>query len=132
MSQLQVEIVRMGHALVDGDRGEAGGAPSKDSVWGFGFVTLEEDGQQVKHLVKFYGRRERKLRFKREAMSELQATHDLYQLKLKGADVKGIQYVDVSSERGIKETWPNIVADVSAGYQLAISEGKVNLRSFAS
>lgn len=124
-SNAKVEIIRLGHALVEGDRGEKGGKPSKDSVWGVGFVQV----RGTKKLVKFYGRRGGKLRFKNEKSTELDATLELFNLKLKGADVKGIQYVDVSSPKAIQETCPTIADDVYAGYMAALKDGKVNMNS---
>jgi hypothetical protein len=117
----KVEIIKLGHALIEGERGEKGGKPSKDSVWGIAYVGNA--------LVKFYGRRGGKLRFKTEKKAALDEALALFEEKLAGKDVKGIKYVDVSSAKGIKETCPSIVEDVSKGYYAAVREGKVNTRS---
>jgi hypothetical protein len=121
----QVEIIRLGHALVDGERGEKGGKPSKDSVWGLAYIGAGK-GQR---LVKFYGRRGGKLRFKTEKRTELDAALELFALKLEGKDVKGIQYVDITSAKAIKQTCPTIMEDVAKGFAAAQKEGKVNTRS---
>ena len=121
MANAKIEILKVGHALVEGERGEKGGKPSKDSVWGIAMI-----GQKI---VKFYGRRGGKLRFKVEPKGTMDDAIALFEKKLVGKDVKGIKYVDVSSAKGIKETCPNIREDVAKGYALAVREGKVNRNS---
>lgn len=118
MANANIKIVRLGHALIEGDRGEKGGKPSKDSVWGIALI--------AEKIVKFYGRRGGKLRFKVERKGTMDDAIALFEKKLAGKDVKGIKYVDVSSAKGIKETCPNIQEDVAKGYALAVREGKVN------
>lgn len=118
MANAKIEIVRLGHALIEGERGEKGGKPSKDSVWGIALISEK--------IVKFYGRRNGKLRFKVERKGTMDEAIELFNKKLAGKDVKGIQYVDISSAKAIKETCPTIREDVAKGYSLAVREGKVN------
>lgn len=87
-----VQILNVGHALVAGARGDKGGAPSKDSVFGVAQITQGI----VTSLVTFGGRRNGFLRFK----TYPKAQADLVAAKFAGKLVKaqgGFNYTDVTA-----------------------------------
>ena len=71
---MKVEILKVGHAMFLGARGEAGGAPSKDSV--FGVARIQGN------LVTFGGRRGGFLRFKTYKKDQLDAQLARFDKKL--------------------------------------------------
>jgi hypothetical protein len=73
---MKVEILGVGHAMFLGARGEAGGAPSKDSI--FGIARIQGN------LVSFGGRRGGTLRFKTYKKDELEAQTARFNAKLGG------------------------------------------------
>jgi hypothetical protein len=72
----KVEILKVGHAMFLGARGEAGGAPSKDSVFGVAVVQGT--------VLTFGGRRGGTLRFKTYKKDELEAQLARFDKKLAG------------------------------------------------
>jgi hypothetical protein len=118
----KVEILKVGHALVAGTRGDKGGAPSKDSIWGLAFV-----GGGT--LVKFFGRRGGVLRFKTEKKANLPDALAMFEDKLAG---KGMDYnyTEVSG-KALDELVPNLAETVSKGYYAAAKAGKLNNRATA-
>lgn len=70
----RIEILKVGHAMFLGARGEAGGAPSKDSVFGVALIQG--------NLVTFGGRRGGFLRFKTYKKDQLDAQLARFDKKL--------------------------------------------------
>jgi hypothetical protein len=117
----KVEILKVGHALVQGERGEKGGKPSKDSIWGVALVSGI--------LVTFSGRRNAvTLKFKTRPMAAKDEVLGLFEQKLTGADVKGIKYDDVTAEAQ-EALIPGLVERVGKGYHAAKQGGKLDKRS---
>jgi hypothetical protein len=73
---MKVEILGLAHATFNGTRGEAGGAPSKDSIFGLALVQG--------NVVTFGGRRGGTLRFKTYKKPELEAQKERFAAKLTG------------------------------------------------
>ena len=71
-----VQILGLAHAMFNGARGEAGGAPSKDSVFGIALVQG--------NLISFGGRRGGTLRFKTYKKTELEKQTARFVAKLSG------------------------------------------------
>lgn len=111
-----IELVALGHALVKGARGEAGGAPSKDSIWGIAKVGGE--------MITFSGRREGKLRIMVESGSEadLLAT---FKAKKAGLGMT-YHYADVTKKAG--KVVPDLMERLVTDYNDAKAGGKINTR----
>ena len=110
-----VQVLKVGHALVQGARGAAGGAPSKDSVYGVALVQG--------NLVTFGGRRGGTLRFKtyRKAdTAKVLATFDTKLVKAQG----GFNYTEVQEV----ETLVN-PAELGRMFYKAMANGKLNTNS---
>jgi hypothetical protein len=117
-----VNVLKIGHALVAGERGDKGGKPSKDSIWG---VAMIND-----RVLSFSGRRNAAvLRFKTHRKADLEALMALYALKLEGKDVKGIQYTDIVGDAMQETLVPGLVERISKGYNKAKRDGKLDIRS---
>jgi hypothetical protein len=117
----KVEILKVGHALVAGVRGDKGGAPSKDSVWGLAFVGST--------LVKFFGRRGGVLRFKTEKKANLPEALAMFEDKLAG---KGLEYnYSEVAPKNFESLVPNLNEVVGKGYYAAVKAGKLNNRATA-
>jgi hypothetical protein len=71
-----VQILGLAHAMFNGVRGEAGGAPSKDSIFGIALVQG--------NLISFGGRRGGTLRFKTYKKTERDAQTARFTKKLSG------------------------------------------------
>lgn len=121
----KVELQALGYCTFKGARGEGGGAPSKDSLWGVAFIGG--------NLVKFYGRRGGTFRFKSEKKADLPAAMDMFKnVKLVGFPFgKKIdaRYIDVTSKAD--EYIPDLEKTLSAGYYAAQKSGKLNTRATA-
>lgn len=117
----KVEILKVGHALVAGVRGDKGGAPSKDSIWGLAFVGGV--------LVKFFGRRGGVMRFKTEKKANLPEALTMFEDKLAG---KGMEYsyTEVTG-KALDELVPNLAETIGKGYYAAQKAGKINNRATA-
>jgi hypothetical protein len=117
----KVEILKVGHALVAGTRGEKGGAPSKDSIWGLAYVGGT--------LVKFFGRRGGVLRFKTEKKVNLPEAMAMFEDKLSG---KGMDYnYKEVAEKNLETLVPDLANVVGKGYYAAVKAGKLNNRATA-
>lgn len=117
----KVEILKVGHALVAGVRGEKGGAPSKDSIWGLAFVGST--------LVKFFGRRGGVMRFKTEKKANLPDALAMFEDKLAG---KGMDYsYSEVAPKNFESLIPDLANTVSKGYYAAVKAGKLNNRATA-
>lgn len=114
---MQVSVIRVGHALVQGPRGEAGGAPSKNSIWGV--------AQIGRDLVTFSARVGGTLRFKARHASMRDAMIQLFADKVAG---KGMDYnyKDVTSSYAkVDDTLASRLAD---DYKAASTDGKITTR----
>lgn len=110
-------ILALGHAFVKGVRGEAGGAPTKDSIWGI--------AQVGNTLVTFSGRRgAESFRFSTHKKVELESLKSKFQDKLLG---KGIWYSYQDKTAFADQLVPNIHEKVQKGYYKAVANGKLNI-----
>jgi hypothetical protein len=120
----QVEIIKVGHALVEGDRGARGGKPSKDSIWGIANVSGV--------LLTFSGRRGAQvLKYKTRPKAELDTVLALFDEKLAGKDVKGIQYTEIVGTDAQEALVPGLAAQIGKGYHAAKAAGKLNTNATA-
>ncbi len=120
----KVEILKVGHALVPGVRGEKGGAPSKDSIWGIAFIDdVKHPG--AKRLVKFFGRRNGSLRFKTEKNTSMNEVLALFEAKKVGKEYSYVELDDAKRE----ELCPGLVERVAEHFDRARKAGKLNQRS---
>lgn len=118
-----VEIQALGHCTFKGKRGEAGGAPSKDSLWGVAFIGGT--------LVKFFGRRGGTMRFKTEKKADLPAALTMFQEKQTGFPFSkkiDARYTDVTANAA--EYFPD-TKTLSNAFYAAQKVGKVNARATA-
>lgn len=114
----KVEILKVGHALIAGKRGEEGGAPSKDSIWGVATVQG--------NVVAFWGRRGGKLRFKTATKKDLGKMLSIFEAKVAGKH-KGFAYEDLSDNAAlIEERLPNLAEMVGKTYYKDMANGKLN------
>ena len=118
----KVELIKVGHALVAGVRGDKGGAPSKDSIWGLAFVGG--------NLVKFFGRRGGTMRFKSQKNVDLPDSLAMFEGKLAG---KGIdyRYSEVTPDKYNELHGGDLAEAVGKGYYAAARAGKLNTRATA-
>jgi hypothetical protein len=117
-----VQILKVGHALVQGERGEKGGKPSKDSIWGVAMI--------YDRLVTFSGRRNAVVfKFKTHRKADMENVLALYAQKLEGKDVKGTQYVDIGGDAAQELLVPGLVERVREGFNKAKKAGKIDTRS---
>lgn len=120
----KIEILKVGHALVEGVRGEKGGKPSKDSIWGVAMV--------YDRLVTFSGRRNAvTFKFKTHRKADLEKVMGLYAQKLEGTDVKGTKYTDVAGVVVQEMLIPNLAERIVQGFNKAKKLGKLDTRSTA-
>jgi len=119
----KVTILKVGHALVAGERGaKEGGAPSKDSIWGI--------AQVDNVLLTFSGRRNATtLKFKTRLKGDLEKTLALFDQKLAGTDVKGIKYTDIQGVVVQEMLIPGLAERVGKGYYQATFSKKLDTRS---
>lgn len=119
----KIEILAVAHALIAGARGEAGGAPSKDSVVGVALVQG--------NLVTFGGRRGGVLRYFTHKKAELASVMTKFERKLTGnpfgAQVAGC-YAQVTDAAALEALIPNIEETVCKGYYKAMSHKKLNIK----
>lgn len=113
-----VQILKVGHALIQGERGEKGGAPSKDSVWGVATVQG--------NVVVFWGRRNGKLRFKTEKRENLPKVLAVFEAKVAGKH-KGFAYEDISDDTArIDALLPDLAVNVGKTFYKDMGCGKLN------
>lgn len=112
-----VEFKAVGHALVQGARGAAGGAPSKDSVWGVAVVSGV--------TVVFYGRRNGTLSFQTVKKADVEATMEKFGRKVAATDGKDYAYADVTANYAA--TIEGLAERVGKGYHAAKQAKKLNL-----
>lgn len=114
-----VTIVALGHALVEGTRGEQGGAPSKNSIWGVAMVD--------NRLVTFSGRMGAKiLRYKEYPDSAKEEVMKMFEDKKTG---RGMDYRYVDITEAHEEEIPGLTKQINIGFFQALAENKVNRRA---
>lgn len=114
---MQVTVIRVGHALVKGTRGEAGGAPSKNSVWGVAKVGSA--------LVTFSGRVGGTLRFKARHASMQEAMLQLFADKCAG---KGMDYSYVDVTDKFDTVYEGLEKRILSDYKAAKAADAINVR----
>lgn len=103
-----VQILAAAHFYSEGSRGARGGAPSNDKVWGIAKVGST--------LVRFWGRRGGKMKFKTEING---MPHELLNEKLaKGYELMGANYQAMFT--------PQLASDMPRQYYSAMSRGQLN------
>ena len=121
-----VQILKVAHALIAGARGVAGGAPSKDSVFGVALVNG--------NVTTFGGRRGGVLRFKTEKKVNLEGALAKFASKLTGnpfgKQVIGC-YTEVIDAAALETLIPNTAEVIGKGYYTAMGTGKLNNRATA-
>lgn len=113
-----VQILKVGHALVEGVRGAQGGAPSKDSVWGI--ATIQGN------VVAFSGRRGGALRFTTHKKVEIDSLHAKWERKVTGKD-KWFSYKDITNSDQLDELLPNLKETVKKQFYTAMAKRKLNI-----
>lgn len=113
----KVAVLAVGHALVAGDRGTAGGAPSKDSIWGIAHIGRD--------LVTFSGRRGGKLRFKAEARGSESTLAEVFKAKKAGAGMN-YHYTDITKR--VEKVVPDLASRIASDYTADVAAGKVTGR----
>lgn len=104
----QVQILAAAHFHQPGVRGMRGGADQNDKVWGIAKVGST--------LVRFWGRRGGKMRFKTEING---MPHELLNEKLaKGYELMGANYQAMFT--------PTLAADMPSMYYSDLARGRVN------
>ena len=118
-----VQILAVAHALIAGARGENGGAPSKDSV--FGIATVQGN------LCSFGGRRGGVLRFKTYKKTDRDAVMAKFESKLSGnpfgANMVGCY--EKLTGAALEVMFPDVEVVIGKGYYKAMGTGKLNTRS---
>ena len=112
----KAQIISLAHALVLGARGEAGGAPSKDSIWGIAKV-----GNTI---VSFSGRRNADtFRYMTHKQVELEALKQKFADKLQG---KNIWYSYADKTASAEQLVAGLAEKVGTGYYKAVAARKLN------
>ena len=120
-----VQVLKVGHALVAGVRGEKGGAPSKDSLFGVALITQGV----VSSLVTFGGRRGGFLRFKTYPKASMDAVMAKFEGKLVKAQ-GGFNYKDVTGNAA-ELLGADFEAKLLSNFRAASNAKKVNTRATA-
>ena len=119
-----VEILGFAHALIAGERGAKGGAPSKDSI--FGFAKIQGN------VVSFGGRRGGVLRYKTYKKTDLALVAAKFESKLSGNpfgnNVEG-HYTALVVASDIEALVPNLEDTIKKGFYKAMGTKKLNTRS---
>lgn len=113
----KIEIHAVGHAFLAGARGDAGGAPSKNSLWGVAKIGRD--------LVTFSGRVGGKLKFKAEDSKSLDVLKLAFKDKVAGLGC-AVPYRDVT--RSIDKIDDGLVERMASDYKEAKVGGKVTTR----
>ena len=113
---MAAQIISLAHAFVLGARGEAGGAPSKDSIWGI--------AQVGNTLVSFSGRRGAEtLRYMTHKQVEMEALKQKFADKLAG---KNIWYSYADKTGSVDQLIPGLAEQIGSGYYKAVAARKIN------
>jgi hypothetical protein len=127
MNMAKIEIVRVGHALVAGKRGDNGGAPSKDSVFGIALINFGV----VTTLATFGGRRGGMLRFKTYKKADMDKVLAFYtDVKLTGKD-KGFAYKDLDAAARDEVLGADFADTLGKMFHKASTNKKLNTRETA-
>jgi hypothetical protein len=113
----QVEIIKFGVVYNEGARGNAGGAPQNDKVWGIARI----DGK----LCTFNGRRNDKLSFKTRYNSEMDVCLSKWAEKTGGRTDGGDIYTELKGPM-IKMVAPTIDALLVKGFYSKMARGMLN------
>ena len=127
MANAKIEILKVGHALVEGERGEKGGAPSKDSVFGVAEIMMFGKPQ----LVTFGGRRGGMQKFKAYPAAEKEAQLARFEQKTVKA-AGGFAYTElaVDSDAYVEVLGANFAETLHKMYTVNFSKKNVNRRAF--
>lgn len=127
MANAKIAILKVGHALVAGERGEKGGAPSKDSIFGVAEIMMFGKPQ----LVTFGGRRGGMQKFKAYPATEKEAQLARYEQKTVKA-AGGFAYADVvvDSEQFVELLGAGFAETLHKMYTVNFSKKNVNRRAF--
>lgn len=127
MANAKIAILKVGHALVAGERGEKGGAPSKDSVFGVAEIMMFGKPQ----LVTFGGRRGGMQKFKAYPAAEKDLQLARYEQKTVKA-AGGFAYTDlvVDSDAYVEVLGANFAETLHKMYTVNFSKKNVNRRAF--
>lgn len=112
-----VEIIKFGVVYNEGARGEAGGAPKNDKVWGIAKID--------NNLVTFNGRRGGKLSFKTRYAHEIGVCMEKWAEKTGARRDGGDIYTELKGPM-IKMVAPSIDADLVKGFYSKMSRGMLN------
>ena len=128
MANANVQILKVGHAMFLGARGEAGGAPSKDSIVGVALIN--------KSLVTFGGRRGGTLKFYTHPKAEMDTVMARFEKKLTGnpfgKDVDA-RYEAVTRATAMNKLLGADFADtLRSGFNAAKRNGKLNINTRAT
>lgn len=115
-----VQILNVAHAFISGARGDAGGSPSKDSVFGLALIQG--------NLVSFSGRRGGVLRFKTYKKAEMTVQRARFEKKLTGnpfgKDVAATYELLTGVARDVM--LPGFAETVGKGFYTAMANKKLN------
>jgi hypothetical protein len=117
----KLQIIGLAHATFLGARGEAGGAPSKDSIFGLALIQG--------NVVSFGGRRGGTLRFKTYKKTELEAQTARFSKKLGGKPFGAkidAHYVVVADEAKAGLLGEDFDAKLVANFYKAMGNKKLN------
>jgi hypothetical protein len=124
----KVQILKVGHAMFLGARGEAGGAPSKDSIVGVALISNS--------LVTFGGRRHGTLKFYTHPKAQMDNVLAKFQKKLTGNPFgKAIdaRYDELTRAAAKKEILgADFAEQLSKGFNAARRHGKLNINTRAT
>lgn len=122
-AQLKIEILVVGHALIAGARGEKGGAPSKDSLFGLAIIAGNK-------LVTFGGRRGGMQKFKAYPMAQKEAQIERYKEGKLTTKEKGWAYTDLDAAAQVELLGEGFAQDLAKMYNLNEQKKNVNRRAF--
>lgn len=110
MAQAQVQILAAAHFYKAGSRGMRGGADQNDKVWGIAKIGST--------TVRFWGRRNGKLKFKTEIAG---APYELLDRKVNEG------YVTIGQRR-LADLCPTLESDIRSNFFSDMARGQLNTR----
>lgn len=119
-----VQIIGLAHAMFNGARGDAGGAPSKDSI--VGVVLIQGN------VVTFGGRRGGKLKFHTHKKANLEAVMARYNKKLTGNPFgKNVdaRYSEVAADLRAELLGAEFETTISKGFYKAMANKQLNINT---
>lgn len=114
----QVKIVKLAHFYNEGSRGNKGGAPSNDKIWGI----AEIDNK----LVNFWGRREGKLKFKTRFKNEMNKVLTKYNEKIGDRTDGGDIYTPINNMNMAATLCPTLLTTIASHFYSDMANGKLN------